>query len=148
MLTLNAIPFSTGWATYRDFDPEDRLRKQGFYVQVAFPGSTSGSLYALLDTGTPYCVFNIAVVETLGLSLDEGEKIVLRTAYGPFEGTVQRMTIRLIAEHGESLNIDASVFVTADWHLGNFLGYTGFLERFRFAVDPGTNTFYFGPCAP
>jgi predicted aspartyl protease len=148
MLTLNAMPFSTGWATHRDFDPEDRLRKQGCSVQVAFPGSTGGSLYALLDTGTPYCVFNTAVVENLGLSFDEGEKITLRTAYGPFEGTVQRMSIRLLAEQGESLNIEASVFVTADWHLGNFLGYTGFLERFRFAVDPGTNTFYYGPCAP
>jgi len=145
MLTLNGIPFTTGWATYRDFDPENRSRKQGFYVQVAFPGSSGGSLYAFIDTGTPYCVFNTAVVENLGLSFDEGEKIVLRTAYGPFEGIVQRVMIRLIAEHGESLNIDASVFVAADWQLGNFLGYTGFLERLRFAVDPGTNTFYFGP---
>lgn len=64
MLMLNTMPFSTGRATYRDFDPEDRLRKQGFYVQVAFPGSTIGSLYASLDTGTPYCVFNTAVVES------------------------------------------------------------------------------------
>ena len=118
MLTLNGIPFTTGWATYRDFDPANRTRKQGFYVQVAFPGNTGGSLYAFIDTGTPYCVFNTAVVENLGLSFDEGEKIVLRTAYGPFEGTVQRVTICLIAEEGESLNIDASVFVAADWHLG------------------------------
>ncbi len=58
------------------------------------------------------------------------------------------MTIRLIAEQAESLNIDASVFVAEDWQLGKFLGYTGFLERFRFAIDPGTNTFYFDPCAP
>ncbi len=148
MLTLNGIPFTTGWATSRDFDPENRSRKQGFYVQVAFPGNAGGSLYAFIDTGTPYCVFNAAVVENLGLPFDEGERIVLRTAYGPFEGTVQRVTICLIAEHGESLNIDASVFVAADWQLGNFLGYTGFLERLRFAVDPATNTFYFGPCTP
>jgi hypothetical protein len=26
----------------------------------------------------------------------------------------------------------------------NFLGYTGFLERFRFAIDPSTYIFYFG----
>lgn len=148
MLTLNAIPFTTGRATYRDFDPENPPRKRGFYVRVMLPDNSGGSLYALIDTGTPYCIFNTAVVETLGLSFDAGENIVLRTAYGSFEGTVQRVTIRLIAEPGESLNIDASVFVAADWHLGNFLGDTGFLERFRFAMDPGTNTFYFGPCAP
>jgi len=148
MLTLNTMPFTTGQATYRDFDPENSLRKRGLYVRVVLPDSSDASLYALIDTGTPYCVFNTAVIENLGLSFDEGEKIVLRTAYGPFEGTVQRVMIRLIAEQGESLNIDASVFVAADWQLGNFLGYTGFLERLRFAVDPGMNTFYFGPCTP
>ena len=117
-------------------------------MRVILPDSSDASLYALIDTGTPYCIFDTVIVENLRLSFDEGEKILLRTAYGPFEGTVQRMLIRLLAEHGESLNIDASVFITADWHLGNFLGYTGFLERFRFAVDPGTNTFYFGSYAP
>jgi len=148
MLMLNTLPFTTGQATYRDFDPESPSRKRGLYVRVMLPDSAGASVYALIDTGTPYCIFDMAVVDTLGLSFDEGEKIVLRTVYGPFEGTVQRMTIRLIAEQGESLNIEASVFVAADWHLGNFLGYTGFLERFRFAVDPGMNTFYFGPYAP
>src|SRR5574341_1437808 len=137
MLTLNATPFTTGQATYRDFDPEDSSRKQGFYVQVAFPDSPGRSWYALVDTGTPYCIFNTEIMETMGLPFDEGEKILLRTAYGPFEGTVQRVTIRLVAEQGESLDIDASVFAAEYWHLGNFLGYTGFLERFRFALDPG-----------
>ncbi len=80
MLTLNGIPFTTGWATSRDFDPENRSRKQGFYVQVAFPGNAGGSLYAFIDTGTPYCVFNAAVVENLGLPFDEGERIVQQSA--------------------------------------------------------------------
>ena len=115
MLTLNAMPCTTGRATYRDFEPENLSRKRGFYVRVVLPDNSGVSLYALIDTGTPYCVFNTAVVETLGLSFDAGEKIMLRTAYGPFEGTVQRMTIRLVAEQGESLNIDASVFVAEDW---------------------------------
>jgi hypothetical protein len=30
------------------------------------------------------------------------------------------------------------------WDLPNFLGLSGFLERIRFAVDPGSNLFYFG----
>jgi hypothetical protein len=28
---------------------------------------------------------------------------------------------------------------------GTFLGYSGLLERIRFAVDPQQNNFYFGP---
>jgi len=27
----------------------------------------------------------------------------------------------------------------------SFLGLTGFLERIKFAADPNTDTFYFGP---
>ena len=86
--------------------------------QKVLPETIPASLYALIDTGTPYCVFNTALIENLGLPFDEGEKIVLRTAYSPFEDTVQRVMIRLLAEQGESLNIDASVFVAADWLLG------------------------------
>ena|SRR5215471_2332109 len=68
--------------------------------------------------------------------------------WGPSSNHPLRGWYMIFAEQGESLNIEASVFVAADWYLGNFLGYTGFLERLRFAVDPGTNTFYFGPYAP
>jgi hypothetical protein len=114
-------------------------------VQVILPIDSGISLYALVDTGSPYCIFATEIVEALGLASDYGEKIRLRTAYGPFSGTIQRLMIRLVAEQGDSLDIDASVFVPDDdWRFGNFLGYAGFLERLRFAVDPTTNSFYFG----
>ena len=48
MLTLNALPFSTGRATYRDFDPENPSRKRGFDVRVVLPDNSGGSLYALV----------------------------------------------------------------------------------------------------
>jgi hypothetical protein len=53
----------------------------------------------------------------------------------------------LIADDGDSLRIDATVFVSSDWPrmAGTFLGYSGLLERIRFAVDPQKNDFFFGP---
>jgi hypothetical protein len=53
----------------------------------------------------------------------------------------------LIADDGDSLRIDATVFVSSDWprRAGTFLGYSGLLERIRFAVDPQKNDFFFGP---
>lgn len=63
---------------------------------------------------------------------------------GLLDGTIQRLPITLIAEEGDHLTIDASVFVTDAWHHGHFLGYSGFLERLRFAIDPFSNTYYFG----
>jgi hypothetical protein len=145
MLTLNGVPFTTGRATYRDFNREHVSSKTAIYVQVVLPIHTGISVYAVVDTGTPYCIFETEILEALGFSFNNGESITLNTAYGSFRGTIQRLTIRLVAEQGDSLDVDSSVFVTGEWWYGNFVGYSGFLERFRFAVDAATNSFYFGP---
>ena len=147
MLTLNGIPFTTGRAAYRDLDPQHVSGKSAIYVQVVLPIHVGTSFYAIVDTGAPYCIFDTELSEALGLSFDDGESFKLRTAYGEVTGTIQRLMIKLVAEQGDSLEIDASVFVTDDWTYGNFLGYSGLLERIRFAFDPGTNSFYFGPRA-
>jgi hypothetical protein len=55
------------------------------------------------------------------------------------------MRLGLVADNGESLSIEATVWVSREWTGGNFLGYGGLLERIRFAVDPANNLFYFGP---
>ena len=60
-------------------------------------------------------------------------------------GSLERFPITLPAEEGDALEIDATLFVCEDWHRGNFLGYNGFLERIRFALDPKLAKFYFGP---
>ena len=147
MLTLNGMSFTTSRATYRDFDPENLSRQTAIYVQVLLPLHPGVTVYALVDTGAPYCIFETEITEALGLFPNNGERITLSTRRDSFHGTVQRLTIRLVAEQGDSLDVDASVFVTSDWGSGNFVGYSGFLERFRFAVDPPTNSFYFGPQA-
>lgn len=58
------------------------------------------------------------------------------------------MAIGLEAEKGESLTVDATVFVPKledqEWRHPNFIGLSGFLERIRFAIDPDNNYFYFG----
>ena len=63
------------------------------------------------------------------------------------EGTLERYPIVLTAQKGQSLEIDATIFVCSEWRRGNFLGYTGLLERVRFAIDPASQLFYFGPIA-
>ncbi|PIG95530.1 hypothetical protein CSQ79_03225 [Gloeocapsopsis sp. IPPAS B-1203] len=64
------------------------------------------------------------------------------------EGSLTRLNIRLLATEGEDLNVDATVFIPdLEEYWGNFpsfIGLTGFLERLCFAVDPSTDTFYFG----
>ncbi len=68
----------------------------------------------------------------------------VRTAYGPLEGELYLHRIKLLAEIGDSLDIDATVFVPPGWQGPCFLGYAGVLERIHFAIHPGTNQFRFG----
>ncbi len=69
----------------------------------------------------------------------------MSTRMGPVRGRLERTQIELVADEGDGLSIDATVFVSPDWSGDNFIGYSGFLERIRFGVDPSDNYFYFGP---
>ena len=63
---------------------------------------------------------------------------------GVISGKLVRAVTKLVAEDGESVEVDSTLFVSRDWPAGNFIGYSGLLERIRFAVDPDTNSFIFG----
>ncbi len=145
MLTLDGQSFTEGQAPYLDVDPDRNANKQAIYVEVILNIGVEIRVYAMVDTGTPWSIFNTELARALGLEPEAGETIALATPYGRFTGTIQRVTIQLKATRGTSLDIDASIFVPDEnWYFGNFLGYTGFLERFRFAIDPSTYLFYFG----
>ncbi|WP_013323043.1 hypothetical protein [Gloeothece verrucosa] len=69
-------------------------------------------------------------------------------------GSLTRLNINLLAQEGQDLTVDSTVFIPDDnfsdiWNnLFNcsVLGLGGFLERFRFAIDFGydRDIFYFG----
>jgi hypothetical protein len=63
---------------------------------------------------------------------------------GRVRGTLFRGLIALLADGGEPLEVDATIFISPDWTGPNFIGYQGLLQRIRFAIDPETNLFYFG----
>ena len=89
-------------------------------------------------------VLNAELNEQLGL-FETSSPVKLHTASGLMTGSLTRHPITLAAQDGEDLEIDATLFVCKDWRRENFLGYAGFLQRMRFAVDPWLNKFYFGP---
>lgn len=66
------------------------------------------------------------------------------------EGQLFRLTVTFPADLGNSLTIDATAFVPdIEWieawgDLPSFIGLSGCLERMRFAVDPTSDSFYFG----
>jgi hypothetical protein len=80
--------------------------------------------------------------------MDELEEIPglvkLSTRLGLYDGRLYRGSLTLLAQEGESLDLEVTFFLSAQWRGSNFLGYEGAMERARFAVDPRANRFYFG----
>jgi hypothetical protein len=108
-------------------------------------GPISEPVLAVVDTAASWCIFEREVGSILaqGLTRIPG-RVSLSTRLGVLQGVLYMGQITLPADEGEPLDVDATVFVSPDWPGPNFLGYQGFLQRIRFAVDPESNTFYFG----
>ena len=71
-------------------------------------------------------------------------RVTLSTRLGLLHGALYRVPLSFSADEGESLDLEATVFLSPDWTGPNFIGYQGLLQRIRFAVDPDANLFYFG----
>jgi len=140
--------FAIGVIRYRDSYPG-----QNQITRIVIPVVVAGRLAvpAIVDTGSPWCILDPELVAQLGLveatSYTAEEKLIVRgIGYG---GRLLRMGLALQADEGESLDIEATVFVPLlsfgeIWPHPNFIGLDGFLNRIRFAIDPAENAFYFG----
>ncbi len=142
LLTLDGNLFARGRSRFLDSDggmePTPKI-----FVKV-LPGQAPIPLLAQLDTGTAWSVLDGEIAEALGFLEHVGPTVSLSTRTGTIRGKLIRAPLMLVADEGESYELEATLFVSRDWTYGNFLGYSGFLDRVRFAVDPGTNDFYFG----
>ena len=143
----NGIPFATGAIPYA-YAPVGSDETPRILLQVDFEGIR---VTALVDTGAPYVICAPAIAPLLNLESNaELEQIVIFIRGLRISGSLYRLTLSFPAFWGESLDVDATVFVPAphnavDWgETPSFIGLTGCLERMRFAVDPTTETFFFG----
>jgi len=145
VLTLGDEPFTTGRCRYTDAD--GRSEGSAKICVKVVPGDWETPVLAIVDTGADWSVLNTEIAEELGLFGVEGEPIALSTRFGAIAGYLVQASVTLLADDGDSLRLDATVFVSADWpsSAGTFLGYSGLLERMRFAVDPQSNVLFFGP---
>jgi predicted aspartyl protease len=140
----NGNLFANGRAQYFDHAPDAVAEGTAkIFVRIEAPG-LDAALHAQLDTGAAWSVLNAEIAEALGLLPGSGEEIKLTTRLGPFNGRLEEATLTILAEEGQSLEVNARVFVSADWNHQTFLGYMGLLERIRFGLDPQANQFYFG----
>jgi len=144
----DGTPFAKAFSSYAYRPVEEYDKYPRIFIQVEIEGFQTE---AFLDTGSPYVICDPIIAENLSLDLTHGEKIEKFLIRGyTIEGYLHRMNITILAEGGQGLPVDATVFVpnlTPDQDWGNFpsiIGLSGFLERIRFAIDPIKDRFYFG----
>ncbi len=144
--TAQQTPFAVGEASFYDSPGLGQAAQEPrIYVRLELGGNQIEVL-ALVDTAAPWCILDPQLAGVLEDRFEElpGE-VVMSTRLGRFVGKLYLGTTRLLAERGETFAVETTFFLAPDWPGGNFVGYQGFLERFRFAIDPGENLFYFGP---
>jgi hypothetical protein len=129
---------------YADRDDKAPASGPRIFLEVQ-PGWLEGTVLAMVDTAAPWCIFEPIIGKLIRERFDRvSADVSLSTRLGPFIGSLYRGPLLVPALEGESLGIEATVFVSPDWYGPSFIGYQGLLERIRFAVDPETNLFYFG----
>ena len=141
--------FASGKAPYRDSYPASNESGARIVVEVEFDiYNDPFRMYAILDTGAPWCVVSFEVAADAGMEIDRNLNQTLLVRGKSIDGHLARGPIRLLAEQGDSIDIEATFFVLSEDYpsdtLPVFIGYQGLLERIRFAIDPVTNSVYFG----
>jgi hypothetical protein len=106
-------------------------------------GGRKDNEIALLDTASQWCVLPSPLALELGYDLETARDVRLHTRHGALSGELTRFPILFVAEEGESVEVDATWFVTRDWPGPMVIGWKGCLERIRFALDPSEDDFYF-----
>lgn len=101
--------------------------------------------FALLDTAAEWCVLSADIATAFESGEDFDRSSRLETRLGTFYGRLERIPVRFPNREGEPLTIEATWFVCPDWPGPLVLGWKGCLERFRFALDPTEELFYFAP---
>ena len=148
MLTLGDDAFTSGRAEYTDMRPATPGGDPKIYVRFKV-ADLPVVWVAALDTGASWTCLASEIASEMGVDAANGEKIRIGTRWGSVPGAlVPNVALTILADEGDSLRIDATVFVpTIDdspFHDDTYFGYRGLLERIRLALDPQKNLFYFG----
>lgn len=115
LLDLEGNRFATGCAVFADTDQTETSPK--IYVRIQ-PGNFPTPVLAQLDTGAAWSVLNAEIAHAIGVLHEQGEPLTLSTRTGEVRGKLVRAPVALRADARESLELDATFFVSASWKHG------------------------------
>lgn len=138
---------AVGTATYAEEVPGEEGTAR---VVVRFRLAYSTVLLAILDTGAPWNIVDPDIAAAHGLSPGKDDPRTTLSVRGErWEGRLVRAPMSIVADEGESLDLEGTFFVPDvgehGWPYPNFLGYSGALQRLRFALLPDATRIAFGP---
>ncbi len=107
----------------------------------------------MVDTGGIYLLCHPRLTTQLDLDVADATSGILSILFRGVlvQGRLYRLNVTMLADEGEDVPFQATAFVLEhqeedQWgDLPSILGFHGCLERIRMAIDPVTDTFYFGP---
>ncbi len=139
----DGTPFDQGSCGYDLRRSYERDTTDRILVPVAIEGRMT---QAALDTGGVYLVCDPELASQLNLNPADGlGSVPLLIRGNRVLGDLHRVAMMLLATEGQNLELEVTAFVPKEvLPLPSFMGLTGCLEWIRFAVDPTTQTFYFG----
>jgi len=151
MAKFDAILFESGFAIGSIYYDDHYLyddRQNRIVLTIEQERLKNSPIPMIVDTGAPWSILDPEVARVWSFT-SEVAVVNLNIRGETRRGRLLRANIILEATNGEDLTIEATFFVPLldldeVWNYPNFLGLSGFLDRFRFGVDASENAFYFG----
>lgn len=104
-------PFATGVARYFDADTMNRQPPR-VVVQVQ-PRPLTNHILAILDTAAPWCILRPQIGDLIADELEAiPGRVKLSSRLGVFEGRLYRGSLTLLAQQGESLDLEVTFFIS------------------------------------
>lgn len=114
------------------FDYDYRDSKHGITIPIRMwiRPEHPVQLSAKVDTGAEYCIFQRAYAEQLGIEVESGASMPMRTATSPFNTFGHRLNLGFLG-----LEVESTVYFAEDEQFPrNVVGLNGWLNCFRFGL--------------
>lgn len=119
-------------------------------------GNQAEEYFAMLDTAADRSIIAPDIAEMLDSDVGEAAGVVnFSSRFGVTQAPLRGIAITLLADqgHGENITIHSTCAFPSDWPGPKIvLGFSGFLEHIRFALEPSQGAearsmIYFGKCS-
>jgi len=112
-LELDGHVFVGGRSTFLDAGNTPETTSK-IFVKV-LPAALPVPILAQLGTGAAWTVPHTEIADALCLFERTGPAVAVSTRGGPFHGSLVRLPLTLVADEGESFEVDATLFACRDW---------------------------------